>query len=312
MRAFWLALLLFFAPLAAAAPDRSAAPAKAGEYMTTGRYAEAAAVWERFLGPSAAKAELKEYLPFLGRCYEETANFQKALTAYQRALQLDEKNPARVLDLARVYTRVDLDREAIELYKHARRLSPGQRDVTLALARLYLKTGQHADARREGEQYVQWEPRDPAGQTLLADLDEAAGQLASAARRRETLVAQNPSPEGFFNVGRLWIRAGQWDMADNAFQQAENLGVRTGALYLHRGVVAWIRGDAASASAFWKKALDRHPGLGAAHFFLAILEEEKGRGAEAGREARLASDGAMGKFLKELAGDLPAATGGKK
>lgn len=311
MRLLFLPLLLAPA-LAAAAPDKSAVAARAGEYMTTGRYAEAAAAWEKFLAPGAAKADLKEYLPSLGRCYEETGNFQKALTAYQRALQLDEKNPARVLDLARVYTRVDLDEEALSLYQHARKLSPGQRDVTLALARLYLKTGRHADARREGEQYAQWEPRDQAGQALLADLDEADGDLASAARRREALVSQNPSPEGYFAVGRLWVRAGQWALADNSFQQAENLGFRTGALYLHRGVTAWIRGDAAGASAFWKKALERHPGLGAAHFFLALLEEGKGRGPDVARQARLALDGAQGALLKDLAGDMLASPGGKK
>jgi tetratricopeptide (TPR) repeat protein len=303
------ALLLFLAAFAAPAGAEDGA-ARARALAASGRPAEAAEQWEKTLGPGASDKALREGLTPLGRAHEAAGNYQKALTAYQRALQLDEKNPDRYLDLARVYARVDLDEEAISLYRHVRKLAPGRRDVAFVLARLYLKAGRLDDARREAAQHVAWEPRDPAGQELLADLDEAEGDLKAAAARRQGLTARAPSPEAYFDLGRLWMRAGDWLQADAAFEQAENLGLRTGVLYLHRGVAAWLRKDPAAAESLWKKALERHPGLGAAHFFLGRLALEKGDAAGAARRMRLAREGAQGDFLKDLAAPAAAGKGG--
>lgn len=291
--------------------DRLEAAAQARSLMAGKRFDEAAAKWETALAPGAANKDLKQGLPSLGRCYEEAGNFQKALTAYQRALQFDEKEVPRLLDLARVYTRVDLDQEAISLYQHVLKLDPDRRDASLILARLYLKTGRHEDARREGGRYVQWEPRDPAGQRLMAEVEEASGDLRSAARRREVLAAQAPSPQAYFDLGKLWVRAGDWDLAETSFIKAEDLGMRTGTLYLHRGVVKWLRKDAAGAEVLWRRALERHPGMGAAHFFLAVLDKERG-GRGLADKARQASAGAQGPLLKTLVKSLEAGSGPKK
>jgi hypothetical protein len=54
----------------------------------------------------------------------------------------------------------------------------------------------------------------------------------------------------------------------------------------------------------WKKALERSPGMGAAHFFLALAEKDAGRPASVRSEAALAQAGAQTELLKSLAGDL--------
>jgi tetratricopeptide (TPR) repeat protein len=298
-----LVLLLAAGTAWGAAPtkkDRADAALQARAFMEQKRFEDAASAWEKSLPSGAPKGELASGLPLAGRCYEALGNYQKAITAYQRALQLDEKNADRLLDLARVYVYTDLNREAIELYKSVLKKTKNRPDVTLALAQLYMKTGQIADALVEAQSYARWEPRDPAGQRLLAELDEARGDLPAAAQRRETLAAQDPSPAVYFDLGRLWARAGQWEMADAAFAKAEDLGMRTGTVYVNRGVVAWLKGDAAQARVFWNKALDRHPGLGTAHFFLALLEKEAGRNDLAREQARKARAGAQSEWLKDL------------
>ena len=280
--------------------ERAAGSEEARTLMASKRYEEAAKRWEDVLSPGASDKLLRRDLPPLGRCYEETQNYQKALTAYQRALRFDEDDVDRLLDLARVYVRVDLDREAIELYKRVLKLDKDRHDARLALARLYLKTGQWDDARREGELYAHWEPRDIGVLRLLAEVDEAHGDLPSAALRREGILARDPSPEGYFDLGRLWVRAGRWDSADAAFNRAEELGMRTGSLYLYLGVVRWQKGDGPGARVLWRKALDRYPGMGAAHFFLALAAFDSGDKKEAASQAARAPAGAQSDFLKEL------------
>jgi tetratricopeptide (TPR) repeat protein len=298
--------LVFLGAAVSGAADRQQAAAMARNLMKLQRHEEAAAAWETALAPGASNKELKEGLPLAGRCYEETKNYQKAITAYQRALQFDEKDVDRVLDLARVYVLTDLDREALSLYRHVLVLDKDRHDAVLALARLYLKTGQWEEARRAGAQYVGWEPRDPAGQRLMAQIEEGSGDLAAAGRRWDVIASQDPTPKGYFDLGRLWVRAGRWEQADAAFAKAEDLGFRTGALYLYRGVIRWLQNDPGQARALWKKALERYPGMGAAHFFLALAEREGGRVDASKAEAAKASAGAQGDVLKALVKDIGA------
>jgi tetratricopeptide (TPR) repeat protein len=275
--------------------------------MAAGKYDEAALRWEEALGAGASNRELRRGLPSLGRCYEQARNYQKALTAYQQALRFNEKDVDRLLDLARVYQRVELDSEAVELYKRVLSLDKDRHDARLALARLYLKTGRWSDARREGELYAKWEPRDLSGQLLLAQVDEAEGDPVSGAKRREQVLAREPSPDGYYDLGRLWARAGRWDEAEAAFGRAEDLGLRTGAVYLHRGAARWLKGDLPGARAFWKKALDQNSGTGAAHFFLALDAREAGNASETAAELRRAAAAAQSDFLKSLIKDFPPA-----
>lgn len=301
---------LAFGLSAFAAPSSKDRPAPADEarvLMAAGKYDEAALKWEEALGAGASNRELRRGLPSLGHCYEQERNYQKALTVYQRALRFDEKDVDRLLDLARVYQRVELDAEAVELYKRVLALDKDRHDARLALAQLYLKTGRWSDARREGELYAKWEPRDLSVQRLLAEVDEAEGDPVSGARRRERILAREPSPDGFYDLGRLWARAGRWDEADAAFARAEELGLRTGAVYLHRGAARWLKGDLAGARAFWKKALDLNSGTGAAHFFLALADREAGNAVETAAELRQASAAAQSDFLKGLIKDFPPA-----
>ncbi len=285
--------------------ERAAGADEARALMASKRYEEAAKRWEDVLSYGASNKLLRRGLPQMGRCYEETQNYQKALTAYQNALRFDEDDVDRLLDLARVYVRVDLDREAIELYKRVLKLDKDRHDARLALARLFLKTGQWDDARREGELYAQWEPRDFTVARLLAEVDEAGGKLPSAAGRREGILSKDPSPDGYYDLGRLWVRAGNWDSAEAAFGRAEDLGMRTGSLYLYRGVIRWLKGDAPGARVLWGKALDRYPGMGAAHFFLAVAALESGDRKQAVSQAAQAATGAQSDFLKELLADFP-------
>lgn len=284
--------------------ERTAAAESAVALMTEGRYEDAALSWEKALTDKASGKELSQGLPLLGICYERLGVYPKAITAYQRALRRDEKNINRLLDMARVYALVELDREAIELYKHILARDKHKHDARFALARLYVKTGRWDDARREAETYAAWEPRDLAIQRLLAEVDEAEGALASAGNRREQILAREPSPEGYFELGRLWFRAGRWDASGDAFSKAEQMGLRTGAVFLHKGVIRWLKHDSSGANKLWHKALERYPGMGAAHFFLAAAAKEGGKRSESEVQSRRAKAGAQSALLKQLADDL--------
>ena len=307
MRRALLAVLLLAAPAFADEPSRRERLSWAGDAQASfdrKDFAAAAAALEKAASPGAARADLAKWLPALGRCYENLKNYQKALAVYQRALAVRPKDAERMLDLARVYALVDLDAQAIELYKKALDRAKQRKDIVLSLAELHAKTGQWKDARREAERYVQWEPRDAAAQRLLARIEEADGDIAAAARRRQSVLAQHPSAEGFFEVGRLWTRLGEYDLADAAYKRAEELGLSAAGFHLERGVSAWRRGDDREAERFWKKALEKDAGLAPARFLLAVLDGRSGRREDALRAMERVRTESASPYIQELARDF--------
>ena len=87
--------------------ERFSSASHAQALFQEGKYAEAASFLEKAVAPGAQKRDLIYWLPVLGRCYEAVQNYDKAIAAYQQAYQLQPKNRERMLDLARLYGRVD-------------------------------------------------------------------------------------------------------------------------------------------------------------------------------------------------------------
>jgi len=97
---------------------------------------------EAAVKPGAKRKNLKQWTVLLGHGYEGIQNYQKSLTVYQEALNLDPKNIDRSLDLARVYQHVELFDQALALYKDVIKKKRKRRDVVLVVADLYYKTNE--------------------------------------------------------------------------------------------------------------------------------------------------------------------------
>jgi tetratricopeptide (TPR) repeat protein len=294
-------LLLNFAPRSSFSAEglsrreRIQAAAQAKELMKGKKFKEAAASFEKAVSPGAGKGDLFQWLPDLGRCYEILKDYHKALSEYQRVHQLQPKGTEPALNLARLYSLVQLDAPAVDIYQKVLKRDKSRKDVALPLAALYLRQGRLKDARQQADNSLRWEPRDLPAQRLMAKIEEASGDLASAAHRWELILAQEPSPQGYFDLAQRWSRLGEYDLAQGAFQKAETGGLRTGSFFLQRGVVAWQRGDDQAATTLWSHALEEDPSLTLADFFLALADWQANRADAAvermGRvEAKTSSD----------------------
>ncbi len=263
---------------AAAAPTAAGREALAAEAETlyrAQRFAEAREKWEAALD-GASRRQARRWRPWVGRALEAEGNFQKALTAYQDAHDLDPRRVDRLVDLARLYDTVGLDDQARRLFEKAHAREPHRRDIALALGRLCFQEGRLADARRLAVGAGGADPRDLAAQTLLARIDEAEGDLAAAAQRWESVLNQNPSAEGDFALGRLWARQDALDLADMAFARSDRPGTATPALVFERAVLAWRRNDPVRLSAYLKRLDTEAPGYFPGRCLAALVALEKG------------------------------------
>jgi hypothetical protein len=109
---------------------------------------------------------------------------------------------------------------------------------------------------------------------LLARIDEAAGDLPSAAQRWETILNQSPSADGDLALGRLWARQDALDLADRAFARSDRPGATSPALVFERAVIAWRRKDGIRLEGLLKRLETDAPGYfpGRVLSVLAALE----------------------------------------
>jgi tetratricopeptide (TPR) repeat protein len=308
-----LSLTLAVLPLGAEGSsrrERLAWAAQAKVLWDQKNFAEAAQWLEKAVAPGASKNDLAQWWPILGRCYENVGNYQKALAAYQEALKLKPRHVDRMVDLARIYDRTDLNRSAIDLYEEVLDRARDRPDVIYALANLYFRSGRLDRARDYADRAVRQEPQDLSAQKLMARIEEAQGDLAGSAHRWEGILARQPDAGGYFHLGRLWVRQSEYELAETAFARAEGLGLSTAPFHFHRGLVRWYQGKEESAERAWRKALRLDPEYVPAQFFLAVQDYRNGDVREALDLMRQAEKKAGSPYIKDLIRDFQAAAGG--
>ncbi len=308
------AFLLFAAPLLRASADepsrreRQKWAAEADALMREKNYAGAAGLLEKASSPGASKSDALEWKSKLGRCYELEKNYQKALSAYQEAYQLNPKGLDRMLDLARVYDLVDLKENAIELFQKILDRDKSRKDVVFALANLYMRSNDVGRAREYTQRALDADPQDPGAQRLMAAVEEAEGDLAAAAHRWEGLLALRPEAEDFLHLGRLWAAQNEYDLAEMSFRKAKENGAAQADVSFQRGVLAWQRGRLAEAEKFWKEADKARPNWDAVKFFLALLRQNQGETAQALSLMKDAGARTESAYIKGLAADFQEIT----
>jgi tetratricopeptide (TPR) repeat protein len=107
------------------------------------------------------------------------------------------------------------------------------------------------------------------------NLDEAIGDL----ERR--LAAAPDRPETLVDLGRLYIKQGDFARAAAVMARAAELAPNAPAVHVNQGAIHVATGDYASAVEAFTRALQLNPNLVQAHFNLAGVYERQGRARDA-------------------------------
>jgi len=311
----WVAAALFLTTAVAGAQEeptrreRLRWASEAQSLMNEKMFAPAAELLQKALVPGVAKSDAVHWWPVLGRCEEALGRSSRALAAYQEAAALQPKSIPRLLDLARLYDRVDLYDEAIPLYERVLARERGRQDVLFALASVNFRAGKLDPAGQYTAKALAAQPQDPGAQALMAKIEEARGDYAAAAHRLEAILIKAPEAKGYLALGQLWAKQGEYELADVSFNKAEGLGLSSAALYFQRGLAAWAQGKPDRAAALWKTAAKKDPNSVLPAFFLAVLDVQAGRGDEAAERLRRVRDNTESPYIDALTQFLLNQTG---
>ena len=161
---------------------------------------------------------------------------------------------------------------AQRLYGQVLRSEPANVDALLGMAAIAQQDNRNVDAQRHFLAILDVEPRNALAQSGLIALMSRADPQAAESRLKQ-LLAREPSPPLYFNLGNLYAEQGQWPQAQQAYFQAHSLEPRNPDYAYNLAVGLEHLGQQKLALDFYRKALQLASAKGSANFDSARTQE---------------------------------------
>lgn len=280
------AIEAFEAALASAPDDDASRIGIACGLDASGRTAEALALIESFVDYECREPHI--YFA-VGFCHEKLGAVERALTAYEQALELAPELRNAHERLAAIYLRRDEPKPALAHYEHLCWCDPGDLSLHLTLGALYALVGRHEDATRQfehattldpdrwdslddvidhadddrrideaialAERAIEAQPEQASQHVCLGNLLSRTGRTARALTCYEQAIKLNPNClEAAVKIGSLQLSAGDYDAAAKAFSAAIEINDRLVDAYVGLGVSQQACGSPGDAVASFDAA----------------------------------------------------------
>jgi len=169
--------------------------------------------------------------------------YDEAIQAFTRVLQVDPVLEPAHRNLALAYYQEGLTEKAVAAYEKALRIRPGSRDVLLNLGAAYCRLKQFGKAESCYRNAMRNDSDDAAVLYNLGNLYLEKGALDSAAAHyQQALEIQPRYPQVLCNFGRTLHRLGDFNKAMALFDQALALSPEYPEAHLNRAVTLLLTG----------------------------------------------------------------------
>jgi tetratricopeptide (TPR) repeat protein len=208
----------------------------------------------------------------LGRVTEDSNQLQEALSAYQKAVELDPANNEAVLGVARMSERGGDVAAAEQQY---RKLADGGNDEAVGnLITLYLKQKRYADAETWLRKYMAANPGNSAAQIQLGKLLAAEGKTQDAITALEPAYKSSNDPNLARELAALYVDAKQYDSAAKVLQPMAAQNPREPYTHFYYGSALLHLHKYPEAQAELMKAIELKSDMIEAYFDLAYAAQQ--------------------------------------
>lgn len=193
--------------------------------------------------------------------------------------------------------------DAITAYKKSLEISPENADARIALGDLYLRRGQYREALTEYARVAAALPDKAGPQYRVADANLQMGNFAVAAAAATTAVKIDPQlRKARYVMGMALIRLGRNEEGQKELEQyrkqeadaQEQINNQRDVLVSNRGASALVlNGQAEEAIASFRKSIEVHPDVTALRLNLGIAFDVLGRSREAASTLQALLDSGM-------------------
>ncbi|MEW5988831.1 MAG: tetratricopeptide repeat protein, partial [Chloroflexota bacterium] len=218
----------------------------------------------------------------LGVVQEAAGRQADALTAYQRAVELDPRFTLAHNGLGNVYRATGRQAEAQAAYQQAIRLDPTYAIPHSGLGALLVESGRHGEALDAYQKAIELDPHHPAPLTGLGQTFLGVGQVKPAIEAYQKAIEIDPADAiSHCGLGDAYTQLGQYEAAVAAYEQALAGDPKLAAAYNGRANVYTLQGRHREAVEAYRQAIALNPHYMAAHCGLGSLYLSLGRSEEA-------------------------------
>lgn len=236
----------------------------------------------------------------LGAVLARLGQYDQAVVSYERALLINPHLNAARVNLGLAHYRAGALAAAVETFKAAYAADPSLLQVRQLLGLVLVETGKDAEAIPHLEASAQAEPDEPAVLFALGRAYARRGDGRADAVAERLAHTREGLPLWHQLRGLALQQEDRHDQALAAFEAASALNAALPRLFVNIGVSRLTLGDRGGARQAFETALARSDRDAAAHVYLAWLDEQDDRLADARRHAEQAV---------KIEGDLPESRG---
>lgn len=162
----------------------------------------------------AEKKTLAEHYIELGNNYMELKKYDKAATAYSRAIELDSENIGGAYNYARALIETGKYEEAINLLVKLTKQDPENTLFLTALAYAYYRAGRNEEAITTYSKVVMLRYNDEVSTANLCILLEHAGRYEEVVLYYQSLIAISDAPDMYrLKLGEVYYKLNKIDEA---------------------------------------------------------------------------------------------------
>jgi tetratricopeptide (TPR) repeat protein len=202
----------------------------------------------------------------------EESQPQEALTAYQKAAELDPANPEAQLGIARMAERSGNAAAAEQQY--LKLAEAGNNDSIEQLVSLYLRQKRFADAESWLHKYISANPENAAAQLQLGKLLAAEGKPQEAIAALEPIYKATPDPKIAGVLASLYLETKQYPIAASLLRGLIAQSPADAQLYLDYGSALMHQFKYPEAQTVLLRAVQLKPDLVEAYFDLGYAAEQ--------------------------------------
>ncbi len=197
---------------------------------------------------------------WLGEALLRTNQPARALTAYQRALELQPQYPAALLGLAQTQSALGRADEALQTVEQALRLQSNFAEAHLFRGKLLQEAGRFNEARAAYDAAIGANDRIAESFYRRALLAIRANDYDQAIRDLNRAVALQPNfPEAHYWLGRAYYAQGRTESAAQAIRQAITLNADYSEAIFYSGLIAEDQANLAAAREAYQTLIRREP-----------------------------------------------------
>lgn len=191
----------------------------------------------------------------LGFVYAESQDWNQAIVAYRKALEVNPRHAKTLYNLANLYKNLGFFQEAVVLYQKTIDVDPKNSDTYVNLGVIYQKLG---DNKRANEYYLKSlriDSKNLKNYFNLATIAEKEGHLEDALYWYEKFVAGEPAnPDGHYNLANVCARLKKNDRAMDHYLKAVELKSDYLDAWVNLSLLSYVEKDFKNALKYFEEA----------------------------------------------------------